>query len=96
MLDLLISTQNLGNDSQMGDLASLYLMQPLLVHYEKIHAYTTSLKSPMIISQSVLKWQVMQIHLTKINPKTSISVGTLNNSITKPLNYLHLSFHQIT
>ena len=35
MLDLLISTQNLGNDSQMGDLVSPYLMQPLLVHYEK-------------------------------------------------------------
>ena len=50
MLDLLISTQNLGNDSQMGDLVSPYLMQPLLVHYGKIHAYTTSLKSPMIIS----------------------------------------------
>ena len=50
MLDLLISTQNLGNDSQMGDLVSPYLMQPLLVHYEKIHAYTTSLKNPMIIS----------------------------------------------
>ena len=64
MLDLLISTQNLSNDSQMGDLVSPYhhspyLMQPFLVHYEKTYAYTTSSKSPMIIFQLVLKWQII-------------------------------------
>ena len=59
MLDLLISTHNLSNNSQMGDLVSPYLMQPFLVHYEKTYAYTTSSKSPMIIFQLVLKWQVI-------------------------------------